>query len=517
MDTNLLELLARRTPLAGLARKLVAGPDRDTVLSLDEDNAAPAAITTDGGRMTCHVVISTQSQDHSKDIVVTAGMDLSTHRRNPVVLLDHGADLTLPLGLAEDPDRRHTVKLLGDRAEAVTWFSQKLRQAEEVFALIDEGILRGASIGFLPHDYDVLDEVGPSGRNGLLLKKTELVEYSHTALPDNREALTIRLEKGRLAGGPISPLIRKALRPHCLPRTPTVTGGYDAHKGGRSMAVSTKNGKAGGRLPTRTKSDYPPPDDDRDDDTDDTGIPGQEDKVAEGSVPDIPEEMPTPGGDEPDIVDDTPDMPQGAKTLTDLHTEISNLVGKLEEHAKVNERPEVSAKLDDLHEMCDTLLSEIAGDFSTLYPDLPKLEGGLAEGGDTADESDDVPDFDAEDAPKKKKKAAKRRNAKRLETLFVRRDHIKVKRLTKAARSVCGDAAEDMGELAKAANLSGAQKRLCKLHANELTKLCKMGDDEDDDAAEYQKTISAQARMLEKIEKSYKKLETAYRAALGGH
>ena len=78
------------------------------------------------------------------------GLQSEDYVRNPIVLLDHGMGFSLPIAKSETRDGKSTLNLMATRAEARAYFSQSLPEAVQVFALIDEGILRTASIQFRP-------------------------------------------------------------------------------------------------------------------------------------------------------------------------------------------------------------------------------------------------------------------------------------------------------------------------------------------------------------------------------
>lgn len=177
----------------------------------------------DRGRMTVPCTITTQDEDRSGDIVITGGIDLSDHRALPVVLVEHGleAGLTFPIGKAEDDERRYTVEPGVGLLRAVTWFSQRSLVAEQVFDLVAEEILRGASIGFVP---EVQEE---RAGGGMLVKRCRLFEYTHCAVPDNPYALADRIGGGRLVGRPIDEALLKSLRAQLPPLKEQVRGGWE--------------------------------------------------------------------------------------------------------------------------------------------------------------------------------------------------------------------------------------------------------------------------------------------------
>lgn len=202
----------------GRVIKLHEGDDPGGLLGLALSDALPH---TNAGKMSCRVVVSTGNVDRSNDVVVTKGIDLADHRRLPVVLLNHNRDY--PVGYAEDPMGHYTVRLDGDnRLVAETYFSKSTKIGEQAFRLVETGVLRGASIGFLP----VPGSVEKSHAGGRLFKAARLCEYSHLVLPDNPEAVVLAVEKG-FDRKPLCPELLNILSPLVPERAPVVPSGWE--------------------------------------------------------------------------------------------------------------------------------------------------------------------------------------------------------------------------------------------------------------------------------------------------
>ncbi len=197
-----------------------------------------ANATTNAGKMSCRVVISTSSPDRSDDVVVTKGIDLGDHSRNPMVLLNH--DRNMPVGFAEDPMGKYTVRLVGDnRLEAETYFSKATQLGEQAFQLVERKVLRGASIGFLP-----IAGMVQKRERGTMYKAAKLVEYSHLVLPDNQDCLVQAVEKG-LGGKPLVTQLRDMLTPYIETRPAAVVGGWEAKAFDESEHPRAADGKFG--------------------------------------------------------------------------------------------------------------------------------------------------------------------------------------------------------------------------------------------------------------------------------
>jgi len=123
------------------------------------------------------------ASDESKNVygftVVTAGIDISDFLNNPVLLYNHDYDKLL--GLCEEVDK--AVRLL-----YVPSFDEDDKYAMKQSSKVEQGILRGSSIGIIPIEYDEVNQV---------MKKCSLKEISLTPVPANRNAIAIYDTNGR--------------------------------------------------------------------------------------------------------------------------------------------------------------------------------------------------------------------------------------------------------------------------------------------------------------------------------
>jgi hypothetical protein len=199
--------------------KLHGGDDPVGMLGWILADVQPVA---DAGKMTATVTISKAVPDRSGDIVDTPGIDLTDHRRNPVVLFCHKRDLLI--GMAEDRDTgAYTVRQAGpDTLVGKTFFNQGSKLAHQVFDGTYRKMLRGISIGFYP----VLGAVEKSHHGGTRYKQSKLVEYSHLILPDHQECLVEMVEKG-LNGEPLCDPLMNYFRPMMPAKNATVVGGWE--------------------------------------------------------------------------------------------------------------------------------------------------------------------------------------------------------------------------------------------------------------------------------------------------
>jgi HK97 family phage prohead protease len=129
-----------------------------------------------GGADEAEMVVSTPGRDATGDRVYPEGVALTSFQRNPVLLWGHDAS-ALPIGtvtqLTVEPARGLRARwrwLVGDA------FADRVKNAW------DQGIIRAASIGFMP------TESSPNKLGGYDHRQWELLEISLVAIPANAEA-----------------------------------------------------------------------------------------------------------------------------------------------------------------------------------------------------------------------------------------------------------------------------------------------------------------------------------------
>src|SRR5688572_26103412 len=183
--------------------------------------------TTDAGKMTANVTISTQNIDRSREVLVTDGIKLDNHKANPVVLIAH--QKTLPTGKAENRDsREYTVTRHPGRLEAVTYFDQHTEFGEHGFRLVESGTFRGASVGFLEMP-GMIEKGHHNGHPVRIIKESELLEYSHLLIPDNPDCLVRAVEKG-FGGHQLNATLKDYLIPMIPKRPVVVQSGWDGER-----------------------------------------------------------------------------------------------------------------------------------------------------------------------------------------------------------------------------------------------------------------------------------------------
>src|SRR4051812_14082775 len=150
--------------------------------------AAPAA--GDG----LDFVISDSKRDRYDTVIEASGWSLANFQSNPIALFNHNS--SFPIGRWENV-RVEGGRLLGRLKLAKRGTSERI---DELISLVEPGILRAVSVGFMPLE-----------RDGTTYKKQELLEASLVCVPGNAGAIqtarsihisdeTINLVFGKHAG-----------------------------------------------------------------------------------------------------------------------------------------------------------------------------------------------------------------------------------------------------------------------------------------------------------------------------
>lgn len=126
---------------------------------------------------TFEVVITTENLDRYQEVIKLDGWELEHYRNNPVVLWGHDHK-QLPIGVATSIEVKDG-KMVAKGKFAPHPFAQTIRQ------LYDMGIMRATSVGFIEKE-----------REGNLITKAELLEFSFVSVPANPFALSTLVKSG---------------------------------------------------------------------------------------------------------------------------------------------------------------------------------------------------------------------------------------------------------------------------------------------------------------------------------
>ena len=151
-------------------------------------------MTVDEATREVVAIISTDSVDRDKEVVLPSGLDKKNYGGNPVVLYGHDWQ-GLPIGTTR------WVKQQGGQLIAKYYISDKTEFARDVFGLLQDGVLKAHSIGF-----NVLEASEPTTREikkrpdwadaKNVIRKWELLEFSVVAIPANPDAIALAVAKG---------------------------------------------------------------------------------------------------------------------------------------------------------------------------------------------------------------------------------------------------------------------------------------------------------------------------------
>ncbi len=130
----------------------------------------------DGDTGTFKMVITTSDLDRYQEVISMDGWELDHYLKNPVVLWGHD-HFTLPVGVTQRLYKEDG-KLIAEGKFAPHAHAQEIRR------LYDAGVIRASSVGFLEKE-----------RQGNLITRAELIEWSFVSVPANPYALTLAMEK----------------------------------------------------------------------------------------------------------------------------------------------------------------------------------------------------------------------------------------------------------------------------------------------------------------------------------
>lgn len=138
--------------------------------------AATPAASVDATRRYAEFVASTDGVD-SHGTIVRQNWNLDRYRKNPIVLWNHCTDD--PIGTAE-------MRLENGQLIAGVTFASGTEDSEEVWTLVQQGVLRAVSVGFRPSAFELV-EMGDDFV--VVYDAPELYELSVVSIPSNPDSL----------------------------------------------------------------------------------------------------------------------------------------------------------------------------------------------------------------------------------------------------------------------------------------------------------------------------------------
>lgn len=133
-------------------------------------------------------VMTTEEEDRYGDIVRIAGVDLDAFLANPVVLPFHSSR-SMPVGTWEDVEKVDRGRPKRIEGRAVFPPEGEMAMADEIAKGVQLGLLRGASIGFMPKNLEIRMEDETKRFLGYDILESELFECSIVAVPANPRTL----------------------------------------------------------------------------------------------------------------------------------------------------------------------------------------------------------------------------------------------------------------------------------------------------------------------------------------
>ena len=162
----------------------------------------PAVVKTspDPAARTFSAMITTDALDRDAEVVLPTGMDKRDFMNNPVLLWMH--DAQQPIGRILALYRQDNGWAMDAQIAPRPQGFQGDWRPDAVWGLLQAGVLRGVSIGFLPTDSRPpskkdIETYGQSVRR--VITRYRLCEVSLVSVPANQEALVLAVSKGLLS------------------------------------------------------------------------------------------------------------------------------------------------------------------------------------------------------------------------------------------------------------------------------------------------------------------------------
>jgi len=166
-------------------------------------------VSIDASSMSARFVIATNKGPNRKNARLQLtkskngqGIMTENYDKNPVCCFDHGLNpfVSVPIGTSRNPDTGEVdLKITKSRATGTVHFSQSLPQAEQIFRLIDEGIIRASSVMIRPMRAD-LTEFSNDDEEGegfvLDIFESDLMEFGPVGIGADPDAIRSSIDSG---------------------------------------------------------------------------------------------------------------------------------------------------------------------------------------------------------------------------------------------------------------------------------------------------------------------------------
>lgn len=149
------------------------------------------------------------------------GIKTENYQNNPVVLFNHGMEgFVFPLGLCQDKSGKIALKCNPRQMSGTVFFKQSCPYAENIFQMVDDGLIRMSSAGFaveqlIPLEIDTSkmpQGVQFTNKYGYDCTQSDLIEWSVVVTGADAGALRQCVETGKWKGHLIRPQLLPVLR-----------------------------------------------------------------------------------------------------------------------------------------------------------------------------------------------------------------------------------------------------------------------------------------------------------------
>jgi HK97 family phage prohead protease len=153
----------------------------------------PSRVLRAGGADIVQFVLSDGTVDRMGDRIDPNGWDLTSYRKNPVVLWAHDA-LAPPIG------RMHSISISSDGTRLIGDVEFAAAEvypfAATICRMVEAGYINAGSVGFAPLEFSLAKD--PERPFGIDFHRQELLEFSIVPVPANQNALAQACAKGVL-------------------------------------------------------------------------------------------------------------------------------------------------------------------------------------------------------------------------------------------------------------------------------------------------------------------------------
>lgn len=381
--------------MPSIITKLAASPQQQGSVVPD------APFDLDVKLCTATYTVSSSAIDNDGDILIPEGSlpHLQRFTANPVVLWNHDRDCA-PVAQSINPiTKQLSWAVEGDRVKATAHFHLMTQESAQCWGLIENGILRGASVGFDA----VLGKTERLQGKGIKFIEWIPLEWSVCPIPNNPETLLEAVNR-QWDGKSLAPAIVKSLMAYVPKSTKVIVSMVQPRSYVKSgipwVQSKQKASSAYGYCPTcnspvvsRTR-----------------GGPNSKDTCSQGHMYPAKEskamadEATTPTEE---VKDDSPAHPPGAQAIMGFTADVESALANLNTALGAVENPDVLALFEQVGTAIEEQVQALRDGLSSIYPDL---EVAVDDDGD-ADDVEVVEESKAdgeEEKPEDKAKSIKK-------------------------------------------------------------------------------------------------------------